>query len=66
MDDGRVERRWMMEGWRGVGGWKDGEGLEDGRVERVWRMEGWRGVGGWKDAEGLDDGRKREGSDLLN
>ena len=31
MDDGRMERSWMMEGRRGVGGWKDAEGLDDGR-----------------------------------
>ena len=31
LEDGRMERGWRMEGWRGVGGWKDGEGLDDGR-----------------------------------
>ena len=39
LDDGEG---WMMEGWREVVGWKDGEGLQDGRMERGWRMEGWR------------------------
>ena len=26
-----MERAWRMGGWRGVGGWKDAEGLDDGR-----------------------------------
>ena len=35
LEDGRMERGQMMEGWTGVGGWKDGEGLENGRMESL-------------------------------